>query len=110
MKRKHRPRLQVVVKRTARRCLLCGLAAYAALDCHRLLPGAMAGKYRHENVVALCATCHRLAHAGEIIFDRRKYTDTLGRVFVHYWRGGKEHWRAEHGREADGVGVHLAGR
>src|SRR5262249_9772637 len=88
-----RPRLQLCMRRLAGRCLICGCPAAAALDAHRLRPGK---EYRRANVVVLCANHHRLTHAGLIRFDQRKYTDTLGRAFLHYWMDGVEYWRSEH--------------
>jgi hypothetical protein len=59
---------------TAGKCRLCPEPVYAVLDVHRIEAG---GKYSEANSVCLCAKCHRLVHAGQIVIDRY-YQSTAG--------------------------------
>jgi len=80
-------------KRVARRCLLCGESDYAALDAHRIVPGATGGKYAAANIVSMCANCHRKVHDGSVVIDRW-YPSTNGRV-LRYTENGDERWAFE---------------
>ena len=65
-------------KRTMKNCRLCGEEDYAVLDVHRIVPGEDGGRYVENNVVCLCANCHRRIHdAKEIVIDRY-YPSTAG--------------------------------
>ena len=66
-------------KLAAGKCRICGESDYALLDNHRIIEGAKGGKYIAQNVVVLCANCHRRTHDGQIIIDRY-YLSTAGMV------------------------------
>lgn len=75
-------------------CLFCKEDDYTILDAHRIVPGTEGGEYHNENILTVCANCHRLIHSGSIVIDR-KYLSTNGKLIVHYWRGEEEFWEYE---------------
>ena len=75
-------------KKYDKECYVCQENNYDVLDAHRIIEQ---GKYCNENIVVLCANCHRRAHAGEIKFDR-KYNSTAGHLVLHWWNNGEELW------------------
>lgn len=76
-------------------CFFCGEDDYAALQCHRIIPGENGGTYHAQNTLTVCASCHCKIHGGRIKIDR-KYTQASSSLFVvHYWFDGEEFWRNE---------------
>ena len=73
-------------KRREGSCRICGENKYELLDTHRIEAG---GKYRVNNCVCLCTSCHRLQHAGTI--------KILG--WVHSTKGNLLHYFDENGEE-----------
>jgi 5-methylcytosine-specific restriction endonuclease McrA len=51
---------QQVLERDGWRCQFCG--SVAALEVHHLQPRSHLGDDAQENLIALCAGCHRSAH------------------------------------------------
>ena len=45
------------------KCIFCGCEIPEVLDRHRILPGSRGGRYTPENVLRVCANCHRKIHA-----------------------------------------------
>jgi len=64
-------------KHTARYCRICKNPEYVVRHVHRILPGSEGGKYTYANSVPLCANCHSLVHADQIVIDRW-YPSTAG--------------------------------
>jgi hypothetical protein len=97
--RKRKPTVQECVKRYAGRCFFfdrCGVDDYALLDAHRIFEGERGGTYAWDNLVVLCASCHRMVTAG-IIRIHRRYQSTGG-TFIHWTdRNGVEHYTPERG-------------
>ena len=54
------------LKHTAGECKLCKFNLPEALDVHHIIPKSRGGNNSIENLVTLCANCHRLVHAGKI--------------------------------------------
>jgi cyclophilin family peptidyl-prolyl cis-trans isomerase len=75
-------------------CFFCGEDEYAALHCHRIIPGEEGGTYHAHNTLTVCASCHAKIHSGRINIDR-KYPQTRPVFKVHYWLDGEEVWRDE---------------
>jgi 5-methylcytosine-specific restriction endonuclease McrA len=48
-----------------KKCFFCGWNK-DILDLHRIIPGSQGGKYKLDNVKALCPNCHRLVHSGKL--------------------------------------------
>jgi hypothetical protein len=63
---RRRVSFQEVLKRHYARCLLCPESRYHALQCHRVVPGYLGGRYTWNNTIALCSSCHSLVTAGVI--------------------------------------------
>ena len=63
---------------TAGHCRICKNPAYEVIDVHRIQHGSKGGKYTYNNVVALCANCHRLVHDEKKIVIDRWYFSTAG--------------------------------
>lgn len=83
---------KVAKKKIDGKCYVCRNDDYSVLDVHRIIPGEQGGKYEEHNCVTLCANCHRKAHNGQIIIDRKYYTSS-GKWVMHYWEvtdGNKE--------------------
>lgn len=74
------------------KCAICNEENYNLHDVHRIVAGKDGGKYTDFNTICCCSNCHRRIHAGEIIIDR-KYTSTLGKTAIHYWRDNQEFWK-----------------
>ena len=89
--KKKRYSRQQIKKRVDGKCFVCKETQYEILDAHRIVEG---GTYHPVNVVTLCSNCHRKVHSGEIKFDR-KYTSTLGKTIIHWWKNGEEFWSSE---------------
>jgi hypothetical protein len=66
-------------KRSAGKCRFCPVNRYELLDVHRIIPGERDGQYTPDNVVVVCANCHRAIHRGAIQIDRW-YMSSAGRV------------------------------
>lgn len=66
-------------KLTEGKCRICKEPFYATLDVHRMIPGSAGGKYTKDNVVCICANCHRKVHENIIVIDRW-YNSTNGRI------------------------------
>ena len=79
-------------KRLLGECLLCGESDYALLDSHRaIMEGKDGGKYRWENLMVCCASCHRLMHKeGNRVLGR--HLSTSGRYVWHLLIDGEEKW------------------
>ncbi len=58
---------QYVLERDSYRCVLCGDAEN--LEVHHIIPRAKGGSNRPQNLVTLCANCHRKVTLGEIEID-----------------------------------------
>jgi hypothetical protein len=81
--RPRRPRVQTCRTASAGKCALCGCADRAALQCHRLVPGAAGGRYTWANTVCVCANCHTKIR----LLGRRTGT---GGTYLHLVVGGEE--------------------
>ena len=81
------------MKHRDKKCFFCPVNEYAALNCHRIIPGEDGGRYVDHNVVVCCANHHAMIHDGKIVIDR-KYLSTAGTV-LHYWEDGEEKWLPE---------------
>lgn len=53
-------------KKYIKTCFFCNENNLNLLDVHRIYEGYKGGSYHHENVLVLCANCHRKVHSGEI--------------------------------------------
>lgn len=80
-----------IKKLVDKKCFFCDLDLYETLDVHRIVAGCNGGNYNNYNSITVCANCHRLIHAGEILVDK-KYMSTKGLV-LHYYRNGEEMWK-----------------
>lgn len=76
-------------------CFFCGEDDYAALQCHRILPGENGGTYHEVNTLTVCASCHCKIHAGRLKIDRKYTQGSTPTYMVHYWFDGEEFWRNE---------------
>lgn len=94
MARRRKPTVQVCRKHFDGACFVCGERDYSLLDAHRILPGAEGGKYHWQNVLTLCASCHRMVASGRLVVHGRHQT-TLGKWVVHYTLDGLERWKLE---------------
>lgn len=68
-----------LLKRSAGKCRFCPEHRYGLLDVHRIIPGESGGRYTPDNVVVVCANCHRSIHRGEMQLDHW-YMSSAGRV------------------------------
>ena len=59
-------------KKYIKSCFFCNESNINLLDVHRIHEGYKGGGYHHENVLVLCANCHRKVHASEI-YNIKKY-------------------------------------
>lgn len=90
-----RCRIQEVLKRVHGKCLVCGESRYETLECHRVVPGRLGGKYREGNVVVLCGNHHALVTAGKMTIHGM-YRSTFADWVVHYTDvDGQEHWKKQ---------------
>lgn len=100
MARKRKPSVQECRKRHDGRCFFfgrCGVDDYALLDAHRIFEGERGGTYAWDNLLVLCANCHRAVTAG-ILRVLRRYQSTGG-PFIHWIdEAGREHYTKERGR------------
>lgn len=55
-------------------CTLCGFSIKEALDSHHIIPKALGGSNGKDNLITVCANCHRLLHAG--IIDLKTMEET----------------------------------
>jgi len=76
-------------------CFFCGENDYAALNCHRIVPGEHGGTYHAHNTLTVCASCHSKIHAGRIIIDKKYKQISNSSYMVHYWLNEKEFWKSE---------------
>ena len=53
-----------VLKRDNFKCVICG--QHSSLHIHHIMPFALGGKNTLENLVTLCANCHKAVHTGDI--------------------------------------------
>lgn len=83
---------KVATKKIDKECHFCGEDEYCVLDSHRIIPEEHGGKYYRNNVVTICACCHRKIHHSKRIVIDRWYNSTKGRV-LHYWEDGEEKWK-----------------
>jgi hypothetical protein len=78
-------------KKNIGKCKFCSCDQYEVLDIHRIIEGKDGGIYSDWNTVVCCASCHRKIHAGLIKIDRH-YPTISGKMILHYWLDGVEHW------------------
>jgi 5-methylcytosine-specific restriction endonuclease McrA len=71
-----------------RRCLVCG---FRAEHCHHLYPRYRGGDDVLENLIPLCADCHRKVHARDTL-TRRAVFDALSADAVAYCEGKEPFW------------------
>jgi 5-methylcytosine-specific restriction endonuclease McrA len=76
-------------KQVAGCCRICKEPDYNLLDVHRIVEGSDGGKYSYDNVVVLCALCHRRQQAKSIRIVGWKHS-TVGRIL---------HWIDENGED-----------
>jgi 5-methylcytosine-specific restriction endonuclease McrA len=89
-----KPTVQECRKKYDGRCFVCGEDDYIVLDAHRVVPGEIGGAYHWNNLLTLCACCHRKVTAGTIRVHAR-YLGTRGPV-VHWTdESGSEHFTNE---------------
>lgn len=74
------------------KCFFCEESKYELLDAHRILEGKDGGKYNWENMLILCANCHRKCHSG-VIKILGSHNSTLGKRAIHYIEDGKDCWK-----------------
>jgi hypothetical protein len=79
-------------KRVDKKCYFCPEDNYDLLDCHRIIPGQVGGKYTDFNMMTTCCKCHRKIHAG-IIKILGKYFTSGARYVVNYIEDGEEKWK-----------------
>jgi hypothetical protein len=82
---------KAIAKRIHGKCSLCGLDDVDCLDVHRIVPGAVGGKYNRANCLIVCSNCHRKIHAGQISVLGRHFS-TTGKHVVHFTENGVEKW------------------
>lgn len=83
---------QQILKRYEGCCYFCLEDKYHLLDAHRILPGREGGKYKHwDNMLCLCALCHRKVEHGDIKILGR-YNSTNGYKVLHVLEDGEEKW------------------
>ena len=86
-----------LLKRANFGCVMCGWDR-TTLDIHHILHRSKGGTDAHQNLIALCPNCHRLAHEGKYDLGILK-TKTLDRTFPN-WKdfyfpmGAMAQWRA----------------
>lgn len=85
---RRRPTARVCRRQFHGRCLVCREDHPNLLDSHRgLVEGKDGGGYWWENLMTLCANCHRRAHAGEIVVRGRHLTSAGHFVYDCLVRG-----------------------
>lgn len=47
----------------ARKCELCGNPVEESLEVHHIFPVSQGGTHVEDNLVVLCASCHKVIHA-----------------------------------------------
>jgi len=81
-------------KKYIKSCFFCNESNLNLLDVHRIYEGHKGGGYYHENVLVICANCHRKVHASEI-YNIKKYKSYGGiSLFqVMYFIEDKEYFK-----------------
>lgn len=81
-------------KKYIKNCFFCEENNLNLLDIHRIYEGYKGGGYHHENVLVLCANCHRKVHCGEIK-DIKKYKSYGGNSLfqVIYFVDNREYFK-----------------
>lgn len=81
-------------KKYIKNCFFCDENNLNLLDVHRIYEGYKGGEYHHENVLVLCANCHRKVHCGEIK-DIKKYKSYGSHCLyqVNYFIDGLEYFK-----------------
>ena len=65
-------------------CEICSYADVAAIQAHHIIPRTDPNCTNHENNLAyICANCHNLVHANEIIIEGRFVTSVGAKLFWH---------------------------
>ena len=76
-------------KRRHRKCQICGEDKYELLDTHRIIPEKKGGKYKEDNCVCICVSCHRKHHSG-IISIKKWFNSTSGKLLLYIDEKGEE--------------------
>lgn len=95
MARPPKPINKKAYKKSHEKCFFCEESDYAALQCHRIIPGEKGGTYHESNTLSICANCHCKVHAGNIKIDRKYKKLTGPNWAVRYWIDEKEYWKDE---------------
>jgi hypothetical protein len=72
------------------------VAAPAALQAHRIVPGEAGGAYHWDNILVLCASCHCLVTAG-VVRVLRRLKGTAGDHLEWVDEAGARHLTHENG-------------
>ena len=74
-------------------CYFCEESKYELLDAHRIFEGKDGGVYHWDNILTVCAGCHRKITVG-VIQVLGRHLSTSGRHVVHYIdEDGQEKWK-----------------
>lgn len=95
MAKQHKLISKKVFKQAHKKCFFCDEKDYAALQCHRIIPGEKGGTYHDANTLSICASCHCKVHAGSIKIDKKYKKLTSPNWIVRYWIEEKEYWKEE---------------
>ena len=78
-------------KLSVERCEVCGFDEKSALHAHHMIPRIDENSTdTNENIAIVCANCHNLIHACEIILEGRFLTSSGNKMFWHK-RGEPHH-------------------
>lgn len=80
-------------KKYAKNCFFCNDKNLNILDVHRILEGSNGGTYHSQNVIVVCANCHRKIHANEIkIIKKHKAYNSSSNYILECFINNQEQW------------------
>ena len=89
-----KPSLKKCRKLFDKNCFFCGIEDYKLLEAHRIFEGKDGGTYNWNNMLTICANCHKKCHS-KIITILGQNMGSSGRWLVNYIdENGEEKWKA----------------
>ena len=71
-----------ILKRAGICCVMCGWDK-TSLDIHHIIPKKDKGNDSHDNLIAVCPNCHRMAHEGLYVLSELK-RNSVSKMFLDW--------------------------